>query len=124
MEEVIVIPCSGMGKSLGSVAREVAYNLQKSRKDVKVICLGSLTAGVEENIKEIKGKKVFTIDGCKLLCAQKNVEHYGGKLAESILTVEYLKKTGLSPKGIIELNEDGNKLAKIIADEISKKIEG
>ncbi|MEM2900080.1 MAG: putative zinc-binding protein [Thermoplasmata archaeon] len=121
---MIVIPCSGIGKSLGSVTREVAYNLQRNRKDVKVLCLGSLTAGDEKSISEIRDKMVFTIDGCKKFCAQKNVEHYSGKLAKSTLVLDYLKDTGLNPKGVIELNDDGKKLVKIISDEISKKIDG
>ena len=53
-KKVLVIPCSGIGKPIGTVSRETAYEIKKQRPDiVETVCLAALTSGDEETIKKL-----------------------------------------------------------------------
>ena len=81
-KKVIVIPCSGIGKALGSVSREATYEVVESlRKGVTdTTCLALITSGNEETLELVKSNKCITVDGCPLQCAEKNVRLAGGEL--------------------------------------------
>jgi len=120
---VFVIPCSGIGKPVGTVGRKAAYKVvEKLRPEhTKITCLALLTIADEETLKEIKDHPCITIDGCPAKCAQKNVESSHGKLSKSFMVTDMLKNhRNLKPEGIMELNSEGCKLADLIAEELAK----
>ncbi len=123
VENVVLIPCSGIGKSLGSVAREAAFEVSSSRPEVRIVCLASLTGGIEESLELVRANSVYTIDGCKKACAEKNVKLSNGKLQKAFSVLPYLKPTKLNPQGVIELDEAGKKLAAVIAKDIISAID-
>jgi len=125
-KKVIVIPCSGIGKSLGSISREATYELVENiRKGVtETICLSLLVSGDEQSLQLVQGNKCITVDGCPLQCAEKNVKLAGGDLAATFRVVDALKeKRNLKPKTVTFLDRDGEQLATLLAREIAKKVD-
>lgn len=120
--QVVVIPCSGIGKSYGSVAREAAYDLcDDLRPDgTRLIALAKLVLGEEEARARVRECPAVTIDGCKLMCASKLVALSGGKVAHEVAVLDvYRRYKELKPEGIAELNEGGRKLARVLAEEVA-----
>ena len=125
-KKVIVIPCSGIGKALGSVSREATYEVVESlRKGVtETTCLALITSGDEETLQLVKTNKCITVDGCPLQCAQKNVKLAGGELAASFRVVDTLKENrNLKPKSVTFLDRDGQELASLLAKQVAEKVD-
>ena len=125
-KQVIIIPCSGIGKSLGTVGRVAAYKVTDELRPEKTrtVCLPLLTVGDKETIQLVKKNPCITIDGCPAQCSKKNVEASHGKLAHQIIVTSFLRENRtLKPSGVIELNPEGNQLAKVIAEKVSEKVD-
>jgi uncharacterized metal-binding protein len=125
-KKVIVIPCSGIGKALGSVSREATYEVVESlRKGVtETTCLALITSGDEETLQLVKTNKCITVDGCPLQCAEKNVKLAGGELAASFRVVDTLKENRkLKPKSVTFLDHDGQELASLLAIQVAEKVD-
>ena len=125
-KKVIVIPCSGIGKSLGSVSREASYELVENlRKGVTdTICLALLVSGDKESLQLVRDNKCIAVDGCPLQCAEKNVKLAGGDLAASFRVVDALRENrNLKPKRVTFLDDDGIQLATALAKQIAGKVD-
>jgi uncharacterized metal-binding protein len=125
-KKVIVIPCSGIGKGLGSVSREATYEVVENlRKGVtETSCLALITSGDEETLQLVKTNKCITVDGCPLQCAEKNVKLAGGELAASFRVVDTLKENRkLKPKSVTFLDRDGQELASLLAKQVAEKVD-
>ena len=125
-KKVIVIPCSGIGKALGSVSREATYEVVESlRKGVtETTCLALITSGDEETLQLVKTNKCITVDGCPLQCAEKNLKLAGGELAASFRVVDTLKENRkLKPKSVTFLDRDGQELASLLAKQVAEKVD-
>jgi uncharacterized metal-binding protein len=123
-KKVIVVPCSGIGKSFGTVARQAAYEVVEGMRpeDTDVVALSLLVLGDEETRETVRENPCLTIDGCKLLCASKNVQQSGGWRAGEFNVLDTFKKhRELKPQGVIELNEAGLELARRLAEEVAAK---
>ena len=74
-DRVLVVPCSGIGKSYGTVTREAAYILaEELRPDqVELLPLSLVVLGDAALKQSIQGRAAITIDGCNLECARKNL---------------------------------------------------
>jgi len=124
--KVVVIPCSGIGKALGTVGREATYEVvENMRKDVtQTICLALLVSGDEESVQLVQRNKCITVDGCPLQCAEKNVRIAGGDLAASLRVVDALRENrGLKPKSVAFLDRDGQQLTRAVAERIASKVD-
>ena len=124
--QVLVIPCSGIGKAYGTVAREAAYDLcEDLRPDrTKLVALAKLVLGEEEARERVRACPAVTIDGCKLMCASKLVALSGGTVAHEISVLDvYKRHRELKPDGLAELNEQGRKLARVLAEEVAQAID-
>ena len=122
--KVVVVPCSGIGKSLGTVGRVATYKVieRMKPKETRTVCLALLTMGDADALKLVRESPCIAVDGCPAQCSKKNIEASMGKLAHSIIVTDVLRKNrSLKPEGVIELNDQGDKLAEIIAKELSKK---
>lgn len=122
--KVIVIPCSGIGKAFGMMTREAAYAVVEELRPqtTDVVALALLVLGDEEAQATVRANPCLTVDGCKLACASKNVAGAGGQLAGEFNSMDTLRQhRGLKPEGVIELNEDGLKLAHWLAEEIAAR---
>jgi uncharacterized metal-binding protein len=125
-KEVVVIPCSGIGKALGSVSREAAYELCETlRPDrTQLVALSKLVLGEAQAWERVRNNPAVTIDGCKQMCAAKLVRHRGGMIAREVAVFEVFRRyKGLKPEGIAELNAEGQQLARALAKEIAADID-
>ena len=123
---VMLVPCSGLGKSLGTVSREAAYEvLEDLRPDETGLTpLSLLVLGDEETRAAVADNVAVAIDGCKLACASKMVEESGGQVARGFAVLDaYRRHRDFKPRGIAELNEGGKKLAHALAEEIAKAVD-
>jgi len=124
---VVIVPCSGIGKSFGSVSREAAYELCETlRPDAtRLIALSKLVLGDNAARETVARCPAVTIDGCKQMCAAKMVKQSGGTVVrEATVFDAYRRHKELKPEGIAELNDQGMKLARAIAEELAATVDG
>lgn len=122
--QVVIIPCSGIGKSLGTVGRAATYKVtdRLRPKETRTVCLALLTAGDIEATSLVKDNPCIAIDGCPAQCSKKNIEASNGNLAYSMTVTDVLRENRkLKPEGVIELNDQGDKLAEIVARKVADK---
>ncbi len=124
---VIIVPCSGIGKTFGSVSREAAYDITEDLRPAttQLMALAMLVLGDESARAAMQENPAITIDGCKLACAAKMVRQSGGSIAQEIAVLDvYRRHKDLRPDGIAELNEPGIKLARVLAEEVAATVDG
>jgi hypothetical protein len=122
-KHVVVVPCSGIGKTYGTVGREAAYELAEELRpgEVEVVALSLLVLGDADTQARVQGAPTITVDGCKLACASKMVGESGGTVAyEANVLDTFRRHRHLKPKGIAELNEAGLELARKMAEELAE----
>ena len=118
----VVVPCSGIGKTYGTISREAAYSLiEDLRPDAaEVVALSLLVLGDEETRARVQAAPAITVDGCKLACASKMVAESGGQIAYQANVLDtYRRNRGLRPKGVSHLNSDAKELAQALAQELA-----
>jgi len=124
--KVYIVPCSGIGKAYGSVARESAFVVTEHLRPGRtaILALSRLVPDDSDARSDIRQAKSITIDGCKLSCAAKVVSETGGTVAHALQVLDvYRANKELKPAGISELNEDGKKLAVVIAEEVAALVD-
>jgi uncharacterized metal-binding protein len=124
--EVVIVPCSGIGKSYGTVSREAAYEVTEDLRPLStgLVALSLLVLGDEDARVAVRAHPAVTIDGCKLACAAKMVQESGGHVARGIAVLDvYRRNRELKPQGIAELNEGGRRLAHVLAEEIAAAVD-
>ena len=123
---VVIVPCSGIGKTYGSVSREAAYVVTQDLRpaQTQLVALSKLVLGDEAARAAVAGSPTVTIDGCKLACASKMVKESGGVVAQDYAVLDvYRRYKQFKPQGIAELNEGGLKLAEAMAKEIALAVD-
>jgi uncharacterized metal-binding protein len=126
LHKVVIVPCSGIGKTYGTVSREAAYNVTEDLRseETRLVALSKLVLGDEEARTVVSGNPAITIDGCKLACATKMVQESGGKIVREYAVLDvYRRYKQFKPQGIAELNEGGEKLARALAEEIAQVVD-
>lgn len=121
-----IVPCSGIGKAFGSVARECAFVVTEDLRPAttQILALSRLVPADSSLLSEIKSAGSITIDGCKLACAAKVVAGAGGTVVHRLQVMDaYRTHRGFKPEGIAELNEDGKKLAGVLAEEVAALVD-
>jgi len=125
-KQIVIVPCSGIGKTYGSVSREAAYDIVEDLRpdETQLVALSMLVLGDEGARAAVEGSQAITIDGCKLACATKMVRDSGGTVAREYAVLDaYRRHRAFKPAGIAELNEGGIQLAHALADEIAADID-
>ena len=120
-QKVWIVPCSGIGKTYGSVARASAFIVTEDLRPERtaIMALSRLVPEDSDVRPDIKNSKSITIDGCKLSCAAKVVAHTGGTIAHALQVLDvYRANRELKPAGIAELNASGKKLAAVLAENV------
>ena len=124
--KVIIVPCSGIGKPYGTVAREAGYDLVEDLRPAatRLVALSKLVLGDEEARATVAAHPAITIDGCKLNCAAKAVRESGGTIAREVAVLEVFRRhKDLKPEGIAQLNDEGQRLARVLAEELVPEID-
>lgn len=122
IQKMIIIPCSGIGKTYGTVSREAAYAVTEDLRpeETELVALSMLVLGDEAAQALVAQNPAVTIDGCKLACATKMVKETGGTIARDFAVLDvYRRYKQFKPLGIAELNEGGYQLANALAEEIA-----
>ncbi|MGL6104656.1 putative zinc-binding protein [Romboutsia sp.] len=125
MSSYKVIPCSGIGKVHGAIAREAAIETcKKSNGECELVCLAHLVSGDEDAKEKLKDVQCITIDGCPAMCAAVNVKLAGGEIKESVRVIDEMKKhRGIKPGTATYLEEDGWKVVDNIAENICNTLD-
>jgi uncharacterized metal-binding protein len=124
--KVWIVPCSGIGKTYGSVARESAFIVTEDLRPetTRIMALSRLVPDDSDVRPEIRQADSITIDGCKLACAAKVVAETGGRVAHALQVLDvYREHRELKPAGIAELNEGGKRLAAVLAQEVAELVD-
>ena len=124
--KIAIVPCSGIGKTYGTVSREAAYELTEEIRpnQTRLVPLSLLVLGDEDARRAVSDSPAITIDGCKLACATKMVEESGGEVAHEFAVLDsYRRHRDLKPRGIAELNETGEQLVRAMAGEIAEVVD-
>ena len=123
---ILILPCSGIGKSFGSIARDATFRVCDELRPGKAdtLCLSLLVMGDDEARNKVASSKCITIDGCPLACSRNNVERSGGRIAVEFRVMDLLRENrGLKPREVTFLDEDGEKLSKVLADKVAAKVD-
>ena len=124
-DRVLLIPCSGIGKVFGLLSREVVYRVTDTLlpDQADTVCLALLVSGETETKQKVQQTPCITVDGCPKLCAMKNVELAGGKVAQSIRVYDTTKRhRGANFGTATTLSDEGWAVVDEIADEIAQNI--
>jgi uncharacterized metal-binding protein len=124
--EVIIIPCSGIGKAFGSVGREAAYVVTEELRPgcTSTVCLSLLTLADEEARRRVRRHPTVTIDGCPTACARVNVEQAGGKPAATFRVFDVFRQhKELKVRRVSDIGEAGKAMARILAEQIAAKVD-
>lgn len=93
MSKIKVIPCSGIGKVFGLMARETALEVTGNLcpELSETVCLAHLVTGEEEARMKVEGCACVTVDGCPALCAAKTVAEAGGIVKAKYRSVDEMR---------------------------------
>ena len=124
-KKVKVIPCSGIGKVFGLMAREAVLKTvhELCPEKAETVCLAYIVTGDIAVKEKIKGSNCITVDGCPKMCASKNVSMAGGIVIEEIKVLDTVKDhKGKKFGSPTLLDADGEVVISEIAAKIAKKI--
>jgi uncharacterized metal-binding protein len=80
--------------------------------------------GDEEARNRVASSRCIVVDGCPLACSRNNVERSGGNIAAEFKVMDLLRENrGLKPREVTFLDEDGEKLSKILAERMAAKVD-
>jgi uncharacterized metal-binding protein len=125
-KELLVIPCSGIGKVHGLISREAVYHVTDKLlpEQADTVCLALLVTGDPETRQKVQQTPCVTLDGCPKLCAYKNVELSGGKIAKSIRVYDVMKRhRGANFGTATALSEEGWAAVEELAAEVTQVVE-
>lgn len=122
---VKVVPCSGIGKVYGLMAREAVLKtvFELCPEKSETVCLAYIVTGDKEAKAKIDGFDCITVDGCAKMCASKNVSIAGGIVIEEIKVLDTVKEhRGKTFGTATRLDTDGEAVTSEIAEKIANKI--
>ena len=124
--QVLIIPCSGIGKPFGSIGRDATFrvcdDLRPAQTDT--MCLSLLVMGDAEAKRKLSSSRCITVDGCPLACSRNNVARSGGNIVAEFRVMDLLRENrDLKPRSVTFLDGDGEKLAEMLANRIASKVD-
>ncbi|MCE1246763.1 MAG: putative zinc-binding protein [Firmicutes bacterium] len=124
--KIMVIPCSGIGKPIGTVTREATYEVVENMRTDKTdtVCLALLVSGEAETLEKVKNNPCIALDGCAKECARKNIELAGGKVDTELRVLNVMKECrGMQPESVLDIGEGGRQLVDEIAKRVSAEVD-
>jgi uncharacterized metal-binding protein len=125
-KKVGIIACAGEEIPEGTISRLAARMVLEELRpeDTVTLCLPLFLAGDERERAFARFYPTIAIDGCDKLCAKRATEKYSGPVASYIVVDKLLQKRGLSPGDKRrELDEAGQRVAEVVAEEIVSQVE-
>ena len=95
--KVAVLPCTGIGQVVGTIARQAAYRVCEDLRPqaTVLVCLPALVKGVQEDIDMVGECPVVVIEGCKENCAAHALAARGQAPAATVSVPDAMKGSGL-----------------------------
>jgi uncharacterized metal-binding protein len=125
--KIIIVPCSGIGKVQGLMAREAAYQAVEEigRDKAETLCLARLVTGDKDALGAVRNNPCIAVDGCPKLCACKNLELAQAKISKSVRVVDAFKRhRGAKPGDATSLTDEGWAITGEIAREVADDATG
>ena len=120
--DVLVIPCSGIGKVHGLIGREATYRVtdELAPEKTATLCLALLVKGDAEAVQAVRSHSCITIDGCAKACAQKNGAMAGGRVSKAFQAAEAFRNyRGAKPGSATALTDEGWVITRDIAESVA-----
>ncbi len=120
-KKVAIVACTGMGKALGTVARQVAYKVADELRPEKtiLICIPSMSAGIGQYKSMLQSHPTIILDGCVERCGTKITVRNKGMIKGRIFMPQMIAKYGLKPQSRTDIGEEGEKLVDKVAEEVA-----
>ena len=123
--KVKLVPCSGIGKVYGLMAREAVLTtvFDLCPDQAEMVCLAHIVTGDQDVTEKMEGARCITVDGCPKMCASKNVTLSGGIVIDEIKILDTVKAhKGKKFGSPTQLDADGEAVVSEIAAKIAKRI--
>lgn len=117
-----ILPCNGLDKCAGCVARETAVVLTE-RSDSEIICPVFYRVADAKYNRIAEEKPLLVLDGCATRCASKLAAEKGLKIIEKINITEEAKASGVDLGDSLRMNEAGKNLASTLAERLLAETE-
>ncbi|WP_088187967.1 glycine cleavage system protein GcvH [Desulfosporosinus sp. FKA] len=114
-----VLPCNGLDKAAGCIAREIALNIVEN-SDCEMICPVLYRIADARYTKIAQEKPLLVIDGCQTRCASKLASEKGLKVNIKLMVNEEAKNRGIELGDSLRLREKELKLAQDLVTELLK----
>ena len=80
--------------------------------------------GDDDARSQVATSQCITVDGCPFACSNNNVVRSGGDVVAEFKVMDLLRENrSLKPRTVTFLDEDGEKLSKLLADRIAAKVD-
>jgi len=125
-KKLILLPCSGVGKPFGTITREAAYQVaQEDRPEcTQIVPLSLLVMGDADAKALLMDAEIISLDGCALACASKMAAESGAQVCAAFNAMDvYRAKRQYKPQGISSLNEAGQQLARLLAEQVDAAVD-
>lgn len=116
-----ILTCTGLDKSLGSLAREVAIRGADALQ-CEIVCPVLLHSAPARYEKTLAGSTLIVIDGCPTRCATKLANQVGAKIDRKVLLTDVVKASGLALEPSLALGPNGIQLAQQIVDDLLRDL--
>jgi glycine cleavage system H protein len=117
-----VLPCNGLDKPAGPLAREVALRIVE-KSGAELICPVLLNAVPARYEKAIADCGVVVVDGCGTRCASKLAAALGLKVAHKAVITDLVKESVMEPEDDLTPGPVGVQFVKDVAAAILSQLE-
>lgn len=118
-KEYAILPCNGLDKCAGCVAREVAIQLAETTES-EIICPVFYRVADARYNKLAQEKPLLVLDGCASRCASKLAAEKGLKITGKVNVVEEAKARGIKLGDTLRLGESEKELVNQIAAQLTE----
>lgn len=115
-----VLPCNGLDKSAGCIAREIALKVVENSGS-EIICPVFYRVSDARYNQIAAEKPLLVVDGCSTRCASKLAAEKGLKITRKVNVSEEAKKRGADLGKSLRPGEAGLALAEVIAGELLRE---
>ncbi|MEM1658604.1 MAG: putative zinc-binding protein [Candidatus Jordarchaeales archaeon] len=120
-----IVACGGEEISEGTVTRVATRIVTEELKPTQtmVICLPLYISGKEDERAFVRKQPTIIVDGCDKGCAEKVIKMNGGNVAAVIRVSDVMRAYGLKSNSRRKLDEEGEKLARKVAEKIAEEVD-
>jgi len=104
-EKYAILPCNGLDKAAGVLARETALGLS-GRQAGEIVCPVLYHRSAKKYGKLLEDLPLLVIDGCRTACASNLAKENGVRISRRLNITDYLKGRGIKPGKSLELSTE------------------